>query len=39
MNLQKFVPYLQVAPLAIIMILLVGLPVGTIVVISFWTFI
>jgi len=37
MNLQKFVPYLQVAPLAIIMILLVGLPVGTIVVISFWT--
>lgn len=37
MNLKKFTPYLQVAPLAIIMILLVGIPVGTIFVISFWT--
>lgn len=37
MTLNKLTPYLQVAPLAIIMILLVGVPVGTIFVISFWT--
>ena len=35
-RLQKFSPYLQAAPFAIIMMLLVGVPIITIVMISFW---
>ena len=36
MNTGKIAPYLQVAPFALIMILFVGLPLLTILTISFW---
>ena len=32
----RLTPYLQVAPLAIIMLAMVGIPIGTVVLLSFW---
>jgi putative spermidine/putrescine transport system permease protein len=33
---SRLTPYLQVAPLALIMLVMVGIPIGTVVLLSFW---